>query len=46
MPATVKAAVQKLAIAPMMDWMDVSKNVEKSIAKGFEIREVVPTLYW
>ncbi len=34
------------AVAPMIDWTDVAKNVTKSIIKGFGIREVVPSLYF
>lgn len=33
------------AIAPMMDWTDVVKSDAKSIAKGSDICDVVPSLY-
>ena len=36
----------KFSIAPMMDWTDVSKNIAKSISRRFDIREVVPSLYF
>ena len=37
---------RQYAVSPMMDWTDVSKKVANSIAKGSDIGEVVPSLYF